>query len=447
MKKSISTLLFLFAALSAHAQNWPAFRGGSATGVADAAKLPTQWNAEKGTNILWKQEIPGYGHASPVVWGDRIFVLTAVPKGPDSGVDVKAQALTTEDKSEYDWRVVALDKSTGKILWQQTAITGKPRSKRHPQSSQASSTPVTNGKVVVAYFGSEGLYAYDFSGKLLWKKDLGVINTSLHFDPDLVYGTATSPVIYKNSVIVQVDRDRESFIAAYALKDGKELWRVARDEPSSWATPVIVSQGKRDELITQAYKFTRAYDPATGKELWRFGRNGEQHIPSPSIANGLLYFTSQSSDFAPVYAIRPGASGDISLAEGKPRSEHIAWFEQRGGIHMVSPLVYRGTVYLCQDNGVVGAYDAATGNRVFRARLGNGGNYFASPIGANGHVYFFNQEGDGFVVKSGAKYELVSQNPLGEIIMATPAVSGNVLFVRGYKHLFAIGEAPVRGGK
>ena len=242
MKKSVSTLLFLFAALSAHAQNWPAFRGGSATGVADAAKLPTQWNAEKGTNILWKQEIPGYGHASPVVWGDRIFVLTAVPKGPDSGVDVNAQALTTEDKSEYDWRVVALDKSTGKILWQQTAITGKPRSKRHPQSSQASSTPVTNGKVVVAYFGSEGLYAYDFSGKLLWKKDLGVINTSLHFDPDLVYGTATSPVIYKNSVIVQVDRDRESFIAAYALKDGKELWRVARDEPSSWATPVIVSQ-------------------------------------------------------------------------------------------------------------------------------------------------------------------------------------------------------------
>lgn len=442
--KRISTFLVLclFTALATHAQNWPAFRGGAATGVADPAVLPTQWNAEKGSNILWKREIPGYGHASPIVWGDRVFVLTAVPKGADSGVDTKAQALTTEDKSEYEWRVMALDKKTGNVLWQQVARTGKPLSKRHPQSSQASSTPVTNGKVVVAYFASEGLYAYDVHGKLLWKKDLGVIDTSLHVDPDLVYGTATSPAIYKNTVIVQVDRIRDSFIAAYSLKDGKQVWRVARDEFSSWATPVLVTGGQRDELITQAYKFTRSYDPANGKELWRFGKNGEQHIPSPALANGLLYFVSQSNEYAPVYAIRPGASGDISLADGKPRDAHVAWFERRGGVHLVSPLVYRGTMYVCQDNGVVSAFDAATGNRTFRTRLGSGGNYFASPIGANGHVYFFNQDGEGFVVKSGPKYELVTQNSLGEMVMSTPAVSGNVLFVRGYKHLFAIAEAP-----
>lgn len=450
MKKAAMVFgLILAGALGAAAQHWPAFRGGAASGVADPSTLPTKWDIEKGANVLWKREIPGFGHASPIVWGDRVFVLTAVNKSDKPGMDMKSQALTVSDDSEFEWRVYALNKKTGEILWQQVARTGKPLSKRHPQSSQASSTPVTNGKVVVAYLGSEGLYAYDVNGKLLWKKDLGLINTPFHADPDLVYGTATSPVIYKELVIVQADKDRDSFLAAYSLKDGREVWRVARDEYSSWGTPVVVTGGKRDELVTQAHKFTRSYDPATGKELWRFGRNGEQHIPSPALAGGVLYFATLSSELAPVYAIRPGGAGDISIAEGKPRSPSIAWYESRGGIHTVSPIVYRGQMYVCSDNGVISAFDAATGQRSFRARLGNGGNYFASPVGAGGNIYFFNQEGDGFVVKSGAKYELVSQNSMGEMVMATPAVSGNVLFVRGYKHLFAIADssAPARAAK
>ncbi len=440
MKKLLILVLLTSAAGTAPAQNWPLFRGPDSTGVAEGPAVPAQWDAEKGTNLLWRREIPGFGHSSPIVWGDRIFVTTAVSKSPGPGVDRKAQTLTTEDKSEFEWRVYALDKKSGKILWERTAHRGIPHSKRHPQSSQASSTPATDGRVIVAYFGSEGLYAFDMKGKLLWKKDLGLIDTSLHIDPDIVYGTASSPVIYRDAVILQVDKDRDSFIAAYSLKDGSQVWRAARDEFPSWSTPVLLRGPQRDELVTQAYKFTRGYDPATGNELWRFGKNGEQHIPSPVPANGLVYLVSGGTDVAPVYAIRPGASGDISLPESGPRSEHVVWYLPRGGVHIVSPLVYRGHMYVCADNGVLSVFDAASGERLYRVRLGKGGEFFASPIASGNHIIFFNQEGESFTIKAGPKFELVSQNKVGDLVMATPAVSAGVLYVRGYKNLYAIAE-------
>ena len=404
MKRLFALALLLFTAAAVHAQNWPAFRGPAATGIADGPPVPLQWDVEKGANILWKREVPGFAHSGPIIWGDLVFVTTAVDLNP-AAKPADARGLTVEDKDEHEWRVYALHRKTGEVVWQQVARKGVPRSKRHPASSQASSTPATNGKILIAYFGSEGLFAYDLKGKLLWQREMGDINTALYFDPDQVYGTATSPVIYKDLVIIQADKDRDSFIAAYSLKDGKEVWRVARDgEFPSWSTPVLVTGGPRDELITQAFKFTRSYDPATGKELWRFGKNGEQHVPSPVLVGGLLYFTSQGADTQPVYAIRPGASGDISIAEGQPPNQHIAWYLPRGGVHIVSPLVYQGIMYLCSDNGVVSAFDAATGERRFRARLGSGGIHFASPTGINGHVLFISQEGEAFVVKAGPAF-------------------------------------------
>jgi outer membrane protein assembly factor BamB len=436
--------LLLAVAGGVYAQDWPGFRNGSASGVAAGPGVPVLWNVEKGTNILWKREIPGFGHSGPIVWGDRVYVTSAVNKEPGAGVDTKAQVLTLADKGEFEWRLYAINKNTGEIVWQQVARTGAPISKRHPQSSQASCTPATNGKVVVAYFGTEGLYAFDMNGKLRWKKDLGTIETTLYFDPDLEYGTASSPVIYKDLVIVQVDKRVDSFIAAFGLKDGREVWRVARDEYPSWSTPVLVTGGKRDELITQAYKFTRSYDPASGRELWRFGRNGEQHIPSPALAGGLLYFTSIGDKASPIYALKPGGSGDISVEEGKPHSPFVAWYQARGGAHTVSPLVYQGKMYVTQDNGVVAVYDATSGERLYRTRLGKGGTYFASPIGAGGRVIFFNQDGEAFTLKNSAHYELVSENAMGEMVMSTPAISGSTLFVRGYKHLFAIKEAAAK---
>jgi outer membrane protein assembly factor BamB len=439
MKKSLALILLLWMAGAAHAQNWPAFRGANGAGIADGAAVPFQWDVEKGVNILWKREIPGFGHSSPVIWGDLVFLTTAVNLNPEAGKTPNPRGLTVEDKDEHEFRVYALNRKTGEVVWQHVARKGVPRSKRHPASSHASSTPVTNGKILIAYFGSDGLYAYDLNGKLLWQRDLGTINTALYFDPDQVYGTGTSPVLYKDLVIIQADKDRDSFIAAFSLEDGKEVWRQAREgELPSWSTPILVTGGKRDELITQAYKFTRSYDPATGKELWRFGKNGEQHIPSPVLAGGTLYFTSGGGDLSPVYAIRPGASGDISLVDGQPRSEHIAWYLPRGGVHIVSPLVYQGNVYVLSDNGVVTAFDAASGERRFRARLGSGGTHFASPTGINGHILFVSQEGEAFVIKAGNSFEQVAHNKLGEGSMSTPAVSGGTLFIRGYKHLFAI---------
>jgi outer membrane protein assembly factor BamB len=443
MRKLVAAVLVFSTAGMTCAENWPAFRGANGSGVADGRAIPLKWDVEKGTNIRWKVPIPGFGHSAPIVWGERVYVTTAVSGDPKAGVDLQSQTLWMEDKGEFEWRVYALDKNTGKVLWERTAHKGIPRSKRHPQSSQASSTPATNGKVVVAYFGSEGLFAYDTSGKLLWKKDLGIINTSLHMDPDIVYGTASSPLLYRDLVIIQADKTSDSFIAAYKLKDGSEVWRVARDEFSSWSTPILVT-GKRDELITQAYRFTRSYDPTTGRELWRFGKNGEQHIPSPVAAGGVIYFASQGSDASPVYAIRQGASGDISGEKEKAGSSAVAWYQPHGGVHIVSPLVYQGRMYICSDNGVISVFDAASGARIFRARLGSGGNYFASPIGNNGHVLFFSQEGEAFAVKAGPKFELAAQNSMGEMVMATPAVSDGILFVRGYKHLFAIAEAAAK---
>lgn len=438
-KKFIALALLLALASAAHAQNWPAFRGPAATGIADGPAVPLEWDVEKGANILWKREIPGFAHSAPITWGELVFVTTAVNMNPESAKAERPRALTMADKDEHEWRVYALNRKTGEIVWQHVARKSVPRSKRHPQSSQASATPVTNGKILVAYFGSEGLYAYDLNGKPLWHTDLGVIDTGLYFDPDQVYGAASSPVIYKDLVIIQADRDRDAFIAAYSLKNGKEVWRVSRaGEFASWSTPILVTGGTRDELITVAHKFTRSYDPATGKELWRFGKNGEQHVPTPVLVGGMLYFASQGGDISPIYAIRPGASGDISIAEGQPRNAHIAWYQPRGGVHIVSPLVYQGLMYVCSDNGVVSVFDAATGERLHRARLGSGGIHFASPTGINGHVLFISQDGEAFVLKAGSKLELVSQSKLGEGTMSTPAVSGGTLFIRGYKHLFAI---------
>ncbi len=438
MKRLFAVALLLAIPAAGHAQNWPAFRGPAATGIADGPAVPLQWDVEKGTNILWKREIPGFAHSSPIIWDDLVFLTTAVNLNP-AAKPADQRGLTTEDKDEHEWRVYALNRKTGDIVWQQTARKGVPRSKRHPASSQASSTPVTNGRVLVAYFGSEGLFAYDLKGKLLWQREMGEINTALYFDPDQVYGTGTSPVLYKDLVIIQADKDRDSFIAAYSLKDGKEVWRVAREgEYPSWSTPVLVTGGKHDELITQAFRFTRSYDPATGKELWRFGKNGEQHVPSPVFTGGLLYFASLGSDIQPVYANRPGASGDISIVEGQPRSQHIAWYLPRGGVHIVSPLVYKGLLFVCSDNGVATAFDASTGERRFRARLGAGGTHFASPTGINGHVLFISQDGEAYVIKAGPKFELVWEGKMGEGVMSTPAVAAGTLFIRGYKHLFAI---------
>lgn len=454
MKKISLASLWLLLTVAAHAQNWPQFRGPQASGVADGQPAPTAWDAAKGTNVKWKTEIPGLAHSGPVVWGDRVFITTAISSDPKAAVRVGLYGDVEPVKQEpkHTWKVYALDKRAGKILWEQTAYEGLPKVKRHTKATHASSTPATDGRHVVALFGAEGLYCYDVNGKLLWKQDLGPMDAGWFYDPDYQWGHASSPVIYKNMVIVQADIQKDSFIAAYDLKTGKQLWKTLREEIPSWGTPTVYEGKTRAELITNGTKFIRGYDPLTGKELWRLGGNSEVTTPTPIIAHDLVYVTSGYRPIQPIYAIRLGAAnGDITLPEGKETNASIAWSKQRGGPYMPTPIVYGEYLYTCSNNGVLAAYDAKTGEKVYQERIaGRGGAFTASPVAADGKLYLTSEDGEIFVVKAGAKYELLATNPMGEVCMATPAISDGIVFVRGQRHLYAVAEpsaAKPAGGK
>lgn len=423
---------------------WPSFRGAQAAGVAEGP-APTAWNAETATNVLWKTPIPGLAHSSPVVWGDRVFVTTAVSAeaNPTFRHGLYGDVDPVESKAEHSWRVLALDRKTGKVLWEQVAHTGVPLVKRHTKATHANSTPATDGEHVVALFGSAGLYCYGVDGKLHWKKDLGVLDAGWFYDPSYQWEYAASPVLYKNMVIVQADLQKGSFIAAFDLEDGRQIWRTEREEIPSWATPSVFETDKRAELVTNATKQVRGYDPATGKELWRLTGSSEIVAPTPIAAHGLAYVTSGYSPIQPIYAIRLGvANGDITLPKGKEATEAVAWSKQRGGPYMPTPIVYGDHLYTCANNGILTAYDAKTGAQVYRERIAGTKSvaFSASPVAADGKLYFASEDGEVFVVKAGPKFELLATNPMGEVLMATPAIVDGMVLVRGQHHLFAIGE-------
>jgi outer membrane protein assembly factor BamB len=445
MKRLILSLIFLTLTLiGVRAQNWPQFRGPGATGVAEGPGRPVKWDVANSLNVRWKVEIPGLSHASPVVWGNKVFIATAVSSATDeTRFGPYGDVAPVKNNPSHTWKVYAIDKTKGTILWERVAYTGIPKIKRHPKSSHAASTPVTDGKYLVVNFGSEGLYTYDLNGKLIWKQDLGVLDAGWFYDADYQWEYGSSPIIYKNLVIVQADIQKNSFIAAYDLKTGKQVWKTSREEIPSWGTPTVYEGTNRAELITNGTKAIRGYDPITGKELWRLTPNSEITTPTPFVAHDLIFVTSGYSPVQPIYAIKPGASGDISLKDGKDKSEFIAWSKQRGGPYMPTPIVYGDLFYTCSNNGVFTAYNATTGERVYQERVASGGTAFtASPVASDGKIYLSSEDGDVYVVKAGPKFELLSKNPVGEVMMATPAISDGLVIVRGLKHLFAFGDGP-----
>jgi len=445
MKRLTFFVLFLSTlSLSIRAQNWPQFRGPGASGVAEGQAAAQTWNAEKGENVVWKTNVPGLAHSSPVIWGNVVFVTTAVTSAAkdETRYGLYGDVAPVKDDPKHTWKVYALDKRTGKILWERIASEGVPKVKRHPKSTHADATPVTDGKHLVVLFGSEGLYAYDFKGKLLWKQDLGVLDAGWFYDPDYQWEYGSSPIIYKNLVIIQADIQKDSFVAAYNLKNGKLVWKTQREEIPSWGTPTVYEGKTRAELITNGSKAIRGYDPQTGKELWRLTPNSEVTTPTPIIAHDLIYVTSGYRPIQPIYAIRPGASGDISLKDGKDSSEFIAWSKPRGGPYMPTPIVYGDLLYTLSNQGVVTAYDAKTGERIYQERLGGkGGAFTSSPVASDGKLYFSSEDGEVFVVKAGPKHELLATNPVGEVMMATPAISDGLVIVRGINHVFAFGNS------
>jgi outer membrane protein assembly factor BamB len=421
--------------------NWPSFRGDHAAGVADGANLPERWDAEKGTNIKWKAHIPGLAHSSPVVWGDRIFVTTAISSRGNATFKrgLYGDGDASDDRSSHQWKLFSLDKKTGKTLWEQTAFEGEPREKRHIKSTYANATPATDGRYVVAFFGSQGLYAYDLKGRLIWTKDLGRINAGAYDLPEYEWGTASSPIIYKDLVIVQCDQQQGAFLLAVDIKTGNTVWKTPREELPSWGTPTIYPGKKRVELITNAANFIRGYDPETGKELWRLGGSSKITAPTPVFSEDLIVVASGRRPEAPIFVIRAGATGDITLAGEQKSSAHVAWTKQRSGSYMPTPLIYQGYLYVLQNQGILACYDLPTGEQKYLERIPHQGSGFsASPVASDGKIYLSSEDGDIFVVKAGPKFELAATNRIGQPLMATPAISEGVMFVRAQNDLFAI---------
>jgi outer membrane protein assembly factor BamB len=434
-----------------NAPNWPQFRGTQARGVADGYAAPIEWSVADGTNVVWRTPIAGLGYSSPVIWGDKLFVTTAVnTKADDSQVKVGlyGDIESLDEPQPHSFRVICLDRHSGKVLWDQQARKAVPKVKRHAKSSHANATPATEGRHVVASFGSEGLYCYDMNGTRLWKKDLGLLDSGYYVVPDAQWGFASSPVIHDGRVIVQCDVQKDSFLAALDVKTGEEIWRVKRNEVPTWSTPTVHVEGGRSQENVNGIKHIGGYDLATGKVLWRLRGGGDIPVPTPVVADGLVYITNAHGMMAPVYAIKTSAKGRIKLDSAGATDPHVAWWADRAGNYMQTPVAYRGLLYCCRDNGVLTCFDAATGEQKYRERLESGTGFTASGVAADGKLYFTSEEGEVFVIRAGPDFERLAKNELGEVCMATPAVCEGTLFFRTRGHVVAIaggsGEKPPR---
>lgn len=425
------------------AKNWPAFRGTNASGVGDQQGAVVEWDVAGGKNVLWKTPVPGLANSSPIVWGNRIYITTAISGAGDTtfAAGISGNIRSHEDNSEHTLKLYALDAASGAIVWEKEVHKGVPRTKRHPKASHASSTAVTDGSRIVVLFGNAGvLAAYDMNGQQIWKKDLGVIDMGYSLDPTAQWGHSSSPILYRNSTIVQVDQLKGSYIAAYNLADGSELWKTMReDETSSWGTPAVVRGATGEELVTNGTKI-RGYDPQTGKQRWTLAPNSLIAIPTPIAGPELVYVTGGYMPARPIYAIRPGGSGDISMPAGTLSSERIPWSADRDGVYIPTPILYREILYALNNTGVLTAYNALTGERVYRGRVGTGGAFSASPVAADGRLYFANEDGDIFVVRAGKEYVQIAVNKMGEPVTATPAISNGLLVVRTTKAVYGIGQ-------
>ena len=422
---------------------WPSFRGEYASGAVDNQNLPETWDGKSSKNIKWKTLIPGLAHSSPIIWKEKLFVTTAISSRNDVSFrhGLYGDGDASDDQSHHRWCLYCLDKKNGKILWERTVTEGIPKDKRHIKSTYDNSTPATDGRYVAALFGSEGLFVYDLNGKFIWKKDLGKMNCGAYDAPEYEWGPASSPIIYQDKVIVQVDTQNESFVMACDIKTGKTLWKTMRDELPSWGTPTIVESDKRIELVTNSSNFIYGYDPATGKELWRLGGSSKITAPTPIFSDDLIVVCSGRGPEAPIFAIKTGANGDITLPDKQTSSESIAWSKTRRGPYMPTPIIYQGYLYTLQNNGRLDCYELQSGKEIYRERISHaGGGFSASPIAADGKIYLPSEDGDIFVVNAGADFKLIATNNMGELLMATPAISEGMMYVRAEHHLFAIGQ-------
>jgi outer membrane protein assembly factor BamB len=425
------------------AGSWPSFRGPEATGTNGAHHLPDRWNGTRGDNILWRTTVPGLGHSSPVVWGQRVFVTSAVSSRGKATFKpgLYGDGDASDDRSPQRWTLYAVDKKSGKILWERVAHEGPPVDTRHMKSTYASATPATDGRLVIAWFGSQGVYAYDVDGNFRWKVDLGRVNLGAYDIPTLEWGPASSPILWNGLVILQVDTQADSFVIALNADTGETVWKTDRDELPSWATPTVAMTGTGAELVTNASKFVRGYDPRTGKELWRLGGSSKITAPTPIFADDLFIVASGRAPERPIFAIKPGSRGDLTLKNGVTSSAEVVWSRTGRGSYMPTPLVHDGVLYVLANNGVFDAYDLRTGQEIYRQRLDPiGSGFSASPVAADNKIYLSSEDGEILVVAAGRAFKHITTNSMGDLLMATPALSDGVMYVRTASSLFAVGR-------
>jgi outer membrane protein assembly factor BamB len=455
------------------AADWPQFRGPNGSATSPDTHLPPEWGADK--NVAWKARVPGYGWSCPIVWGDKVFVTTAVSDkqakpsggfggGPGGGFGGPGgrggfgRGQRAPD-ADYRWEVYCLSAADGKVLWKQTAQEGKPRTPKQASNTYATETPVTDGERVYAYFGMTGVFCYDFTGKQLWKADLGAYSTAMG------HGTGSSPALDGDHLFIQCDNEEKSFLVALDTKTGKELWRTPRRDRTGYSTPLVWKNKVRTEVVCVGGSGVRSYDPETGKQLWELGGLRGQSKATPVAGSDLLYVGigggfggmggfggfgggpggggrgrgGMGGGNSPLYAVKAGASGDIMLKDGATSNDGVAWTLPRGGPATASPLLADGYLYVLEERGgLVSCYDAQTGKQVYRERIPGARGFTSSPWACGDRIYCLDDGGTTHVLQAGPKFKVLGENALDEMCWSSPAVAGGALFLRTVDHLYCI---------
>ena len=474
MKKIAVSISFIFLASAlamawlggptpAEEKNWPQWRGPLATGVAPHGNPPLEWAEDK--NVKWKVEIPGKGSSTPIVWGNRIFVTTAIPTGPEIAPKVAESSgprasggprpggqgpaagrpqgrrpgggrrrrrgpRLIQPTRVNKFVLYALDRDSGKVIWEHTLNEELPHEGTHPTGTWASNSPITDGTHVYAFFGSRGLYCLDMDGKVVWEKELGDMDIRMDF------GEGSSPTLYGDKIILSWDHQGPSFMVAFDKTTGKELWRTARDEITSWATPLVVEHGSGQQVVTSATNRVRSYDLATGKLIWETDGMTMNPIPSPVATDGMVYITSGFRGNKLLAVRLDGAKGDIT------GTDSIVWSLDRDTPYVPSPLLYEDTLYLLKRNsGILSAFDARTGEEYYgQQRVEGISNIYSSPVGAGNRVYITSREGTTVVIQHGREFKVLATNTLDDGFDASMAVVENEIYLRGRKSLYRISE-------
>lgn len=423
-------------------RQWPVYRGYMSSGILDNANLPESFNVSTGLNVKWKVEIPGLGLSSPVIWDNKLFITTAISQSDKGGFasGFNINVIPVNDSSIHEWKVYCIDKNSGKTIWERTAFTGVPKIKRHPKSTHANTSVATDGKYVVAFFGSEGLYCYDIDGKLQWQKSFGVLKSVFYTMKSAEWEFASSPIIYKGVLIIQCDVLENSFVAAFDVKSGKQLWKTDRDEYPGWCTPNIYINASKTYVVVNGYKHLGGYDFETGREVWKMSGGGDIPIPTPVIGKDLIYLNSSHGKSAPIFAVKTDASGDITLKEGETANAYIKWSLPRAGSYMHTMLLYHGRLYNVMWNGIINCLDPMTGKEIYNAKLGKVNFFAASPVASDGRIYVIDDQGTVYIIQDGDKFKEIAETSLTDVCMSSPAITDGMIYFRTQHYLMAVGK-------